>query len=136
MRNKRQGFDPWFVKTPCRRKQQPTLYSYWEIPWTEEPGHLQSTGSQRVGHDWAHLLHLWWLFFFTLSSIVCTSQRLHFVLNTILIYLYYYFIAWNFPLSYKIPLPPFLLSGFFQNTLPWFETTAWCLWVGEWVGEV
>ena len=25
----------------------------WEIPWTEEPGGLQSTGSQRVGHDLA-----------------------------------------------------------------------------------
>ena len=24
----------------------------WSIPWTEEPGRLQSTGSQRVGHDW------------------------------------------------------------------------------------
>ena len=23
----------------------------WEIPWTEEPGRLPSTGSQRVGHD-------------------------------------------------------------------------------------
>ena len=23
----------------------------WKIPWTEEPGELQSTGSQRVGHD-------------------------------------------------------------------------------------
>ena len=23
----------------------------WEISWTEEPGGLQSTGSQRVGHD-------------------------------------------------------------------------------------
>ena len=23
----------------------------WEIPWTEEPGALQSMGSQRVGHD-------------------------------------------------------------------------------------
>ena len=23
----------------------------WRIPWTEEPGRLQSTGSQRVGHD-------------------------------------------------------------------------------------
>ena len=26
----------------------------WEIPWTEEPGGLQSLGLQRVGHDWAH----------------------------------------------------------------------------------
>ena len=23
----------------------------WRIPWTEEPGGLQSIGSQRVGHD-------------------------------------------------------------------------------------
>ena len=23
----------------------------WRIPWTEEPARLQSTGSQRVGHD-------------------------------------------------------------------------------------
>ena len=25
----------------------------WRIPWTEEPGGLQSMGSQRAGHDWA-----------------------------------------------------------------------------------
>ena len=25
----------------------------WRIPWTEEPSGLQSTGLQRVGHDWA-----------------------------------------------------------------------------------
>ena len=23
----------------------------WKIPWTEEPGRIQSMGSQRVGHD-------------------------------------------------------------------------------------
>ena len=23
----------------------------WEIPWMEEPGRLQSVGSQKVGHD-------------------------------------------------------------------------------------
>ena len=27
----------------------------WRIPWTEEPGCLQSIGSHRVGHDWRHL---------------------------------------------------------------------------------
>ena len=40
----------------------------WKISWTEEPGGLQSMGSQRVGHDWAtslplfslsHFLSLW-----------------------------------------------------------------------------
>ena len=29
----------------------------WKIPWTEEPGKLQSIGSQRVGHDWATSLY-------------------------------------------------------------------------------
>ena len=29
----------------------------WRIPWTEEPGGLQSIGSQRVGHGWSDLAH-------------------------------------------------------------------------------
>ena len=33
----------------------------WKIPWTEEPGRLQSMGSLRVKHDWATSL---WLFTF------------------------------------------------------------------------
>ena len=34
----------------------------WKIPWTEEPGRLQSMGSQRVGHDSATSLSLSCLF--------------------------------------------------------------------------
>ena len=30
----------------------------WKIPWTEEPGRLQSMRSRRVGHDWATSLSL------------------------------------------------------------------------------
>ena len=30
----------------------------WKIPWTEEPGRLQSMGSPRVRHDWATSLSL------------------------------------------------------------------------------
>ena len=30
----------------------------WKIPWTEEPGRLQSVGLLRVGHDWATSLLL------------------------------------------------------------------------------
>ena len=29
----------------------------WKIPWVEEPSGLQSTGLQRVGHDWATNIH-------------------------------------------------------------------------------
>ena len=34
----------------------------WRIPWTEDPGGLQSMGSQRVGHDWmtnTHIICIW-----------------------------------------------------------------------------
>ena len=30
----------------------------WRIPWTEEPGGLQSMGSQRIGHDMTERLRL------------------------------------------------------------------------------
>ena len=36
----------------------PLQYSCWKIPWTEEPGRLQSMRSLRVGHDWATSLSL------------------------------------------------------------------------------
>ena len=36
----------------------------WRIPWTEEPGGLQSMGFQRLGHDWAC----------THARIVCTNR--------------------------------------------------------------
>ena len=29
----------------------------WKIPWTKEPGRLQSTGLQRVKHNWARTHH-------------------------------------------------------------------------------
>ena len=30
----------------------------WRIPWTEEPGGLQSMGSHRVRHDWSDLAYM------------------------------------------------------------------------------
>ena len=45
-------FDPCVVKIPWRRTWQPNPgFLAWEIPWAEEPGRLQSTGSQRVRRD-------------------------------------------------------------------------------------
>ena len=50
---RRRGFDPWVGKIPWRRAWQPTsVFLPGESPRTEEPGGLQSMGSQRVGHDW------------------------------------------------------------------------------------
>ena len=43
-----------------REKEMATHSSIlaWKIPWIEDPGGLQSTGSQRVRHDWATSLSL------------------------------------------------------------------------------
>ena len=40
----------WVSKIPWSRKWHPTPV-FWEVPWAEEPGGLQSMKSQRVGHD-------------------------------------------------------------------------------------
>ena len=52
-RHKRHGFNPWVRKLPWRTAWLPTPSSTlaWRIPWTEEPGGLQSIRSHRVGHD-------------------------------------------------------------------------------------
>ena len=50
---RRHRFNPWVGKIPWRRKWQPTpVFLPGESPWTEEPGMLQSMGSQRVGYNW------------------------------------------------------------------------------------
>ena len=47
--------DPGSIPEPGRSPGgghgSPLQYSCWRVPWTEEPGGLQSMGSQRVGHD-------------------------------------------------------------------------------------
>ena len=47
---RRYRFNPWARKIPSEGNGNPL--QYWEIPWTEEPGGLQSMGLQRVGHGW------------------------------------------------------------------------------------
>ena len=44
--------DPWVRKIPLEKEMaiQSGILA-WRIPWTEEPGGLQSMGSQRVRHD-------------------------------------------------------------------------------------
>ena len=46
-------FDPWFGKIPWGRKWQPIpVFLHGRIPWTEEPGGLESKGSQRFRYNW------------------------------------------------------------------------------------
>ena len=47
----------WSLGLEYPLKGKATRFSIlaWRIPWTEEPGGLQSMGCPRVGHDWSHL---------------------------------------------------------------------------------
>ena len=47
-----------YYNLPFRMGLKSDFLSAWKIPWTEEPGRLQSRGSLRVGHDWATSLSL------------------------------------------------------------------------------
>ena len=41
-----------WLQSPLEKAMAPHSNNLaWKIPWTEEPGRLQSTGSLRVGHD-------------------------------------------------------------------------------------
>ena len=51
-RCKRRGFNLWVGKIPLEEAMAThSSIVAWRIPWTEEPGELQSMGSQRVRHD-------------------------------------------------------------------------------------
>ena len=39
----------------------------WEMPWTEEPGGLQSKGLQRVGYDWETNHHHYYVLLYSLE---------------------------------------------------------------------
>ena len=58
----------------------------WKIPWMEEPGGLQSMGSQRIGHDWGTELN--WFSVMQCSNSSC-GQRSHNLYDQVWSFLYY-----------------------------------------------
>ena len=44
-------FIPELRRSSGEGNGNPSSILAWKIPWTDEPGGLQSMGSQRVGHD-------------------------------------------------------------------------------------
>ena len=84
------GLIPQLERSSGRGNGNPSRILAWRILWTEEPGGLQSTGSQRVGHDWA-----------TNTFSLPFSFSLFFCLS------------WTFPVSFLLfsdPFPLYLLS--------------------------
>ena len=88
---RRSGMDPW-VRKILLEKEMATHSSTpaWKIPWTEESGGLQFTGSQGAGHDWSDLAcgmfssrltqSCWWLFsicYFSPNSAMAPLKSVH-----------------------------------------------------------
>ena len=51
----------------------------WRTPWTEEPGGLQSVGSQRVGHTSAFTVLRWRVSARILLGPLCSPTQLRFI---------------------------------------------------------
>ena len=61
--NNTRAYNPWnkigIYETMMEKAMAPHSSTLaWQIPWTEEPGRLQSMGSLGVGHDWVASLSL------------------------------------------------------------------------------
>ena len=76
-------FDLWL---PLEKETAPHSSTLaWRIPWTEEPGRLQSMGSQRVRNDWATSLHFAELRSHKLIAVVKKKEKekkKEFIINT------------------------------------------------------
>ena len=71
---KRYSLIPGSGRSPGEEMATHSSLLAWEIPWTEEPGWLQSTGSQRVRHDWSILAHMY-IVYIRVCSLCCTFYR-------------------------------------------------------------
>ena len=82
----------------------------WKIPWTEEPGRLQSMELQRVRHDWAtslSLSHLYLdehIYISDIFNIYKLNQTICYIVSIL-----FYAVCWeNFSISTNIYVPLFL----------------------------
>ena len=78
----------------------------WKIPWTEEPGRLQSMGSQRVRHNWATSLSL--SFFRRMTNKTLISGFIHSPCPLVLVPYICTLIFWELILS--LPCQSLLLA--------------------------
>ena len=91
----------------------------WRIPWTEEPGGLQSTGSQRVGHDWATSLH------FTSHSAIRVMLSAYLKLLIFLPAILIPACAYSSP-AFLMMYSAYKLNNLGDNTQPW--STLFPIW--------
>ena len=73
----------------------------WEIPWTEEPGGLQSMGSQRAGYDWAtkhihtHVYFYWSIVDLQCCTNLCCTAKWLSNIDILFYILFHYGLSWD-----------------------------------------
>ena len=68
------GLVPGLGRSPAGGHGNPLQYLAWRIPWTEEPGVLQSMGSQRFRHNWVTNFHLYFITLTNISQSLCGNH--------------------------------------------------------------
>ena len=64
------GLIPWLGRSPEEGMATHSSILAWRIPWTEEPGRLQSTGRKELDMTEVSEHTPWWLYQFTFPSTV------------------------------------------------------------------
>ena len=128
---------PSLAREDALEKEMATLSSNlaWTIPWTQEPGRLQSAGSQRVGHDWATSLSFLSFEVITERVSVCLLPFLSSECSSSCLSLQFYqFHGLSYPphLLYPKLLCLELFGGRGFSALPTGRTTLLCITVATW----
>ena len=91
----------------------------WKVPWTEEPGRLQSMGSQRVRPNWAHISYIapTQRSQIKLRMVGWTREMNASQLSSVLLFPVVYGLLFTtvLILKYILPTPQFLISGYLIN---------------------
>ena len=111
----------------------------WKIPWTEEPGRLWSTGSQRVGHDWVTSLTMSLLQvkkqteFSKLKTLLCLSLHQEFIFVHRIRKSSDFFL--DLQLTQHMPSPGTLAKGMWVCLQVLYSVPRLCISVPLWTGS-
>ena len=97
-----------------------------KVSWTEDPGRLQSMGSQRVGHDWATSLHFTSCYhgvtvhLFPTLYLVSTQRQIRTWVTCFFVYLFFFWphSTWNLSSLTR-----------HQTWVPWIESQSLSYWI-------